>query len=987
MKKVFVTLMAFAAISINVFAQQNLRDGFEEYKLANGLTVYLWVDKDWSDVYGQVTVRAGSIDEPEDFTGLAHYLEHELFKGTQTIGALDWAKEKPLYEEIIRLYDECAAAGIAGDNVKKDELIKKINELSLEVAKITLDDDFCRVVQGLGGYNLNAYTSFDVTAYHNSFPSYQIEKWLTVYYDRLVNPVFRAFQAELENVFEEYNMRRPDVGAQQQRVLFENAFKGTPYARDVIGSVEHLKNPSMNPMIKFYNDWYVPNNMALVLVGNFDAEAVKPLIEKTFGKLETKPLPERVAVKPQNFEGSPTVKVKLGYEPSVCWIFEGIKEGHPDKLKLEFALMCLNNGQETGFFDKLNLEQTVGAVDAGMFSQREMGRIFIEASPKMDLNTGLYESDKQTEKTVFSEINKLKKGQIPSWLFQSVKEQYLQLLKYMAESARYKINVINDVFLYNQSIEDYFNLEEKIKAITIEDVKEIAAKYFNTDYLTVSFSEGEPKIQKLAKPKIKPLTTRPDGLETEYAKNFRTLPEGVLVPDYSDFSDVQHRELFKGGDLYYSPNPKNDLFTLVLSYGVGTHKVPELQYAAALMNYAGAMIGNKSAQDIKRELSRYGAAVGFYAGTDEFIIFIEGEEKHLEKITEIITAQVLQPKLDNDAITGVLYNTVASRMTEQKRSSVLSSALWQYILYGEESPYKERIPSKSLIKIGMAGEEVSVNPLLTNEKLTTTIQDATSYAVQVFYTGKKSIDEAAKILEGRIPTKQNILPKTPKYFKKMVEYSQPQIYFLPNSDIQQAAVFMYIPIGKDYGKDKMIKSYVFNEYFDGGFAGLVLAEIREKRSLAYGAGGNATGSLQTKDEYFAGQVGTQNDKVLEVIDTYVDLIKKMPEYPSRMQEIKPQLKAQFLSGKIPFRNKSKYLESLKEYGFDDDPAKYLLPQVDKLTFDDVKSFYNTNIKNKPLVIVIHGDPKLINIKEIQKKYGKVTKLTKSKLFKGSDFWF
>ncbi|MDR0830428.1 MAG: insulinase family protein [Prevotellaceae bacterium] len=986
------TLFMFLAVifTLTISAQQNPREGFQEYSLANGMKVYLWVDKDMSDVYGQVTVRAGSIDEPEDFTGLAHYLEHELFKGTQTIGALDWAKEKPLYDEIIRLYDECAAAGKAGDNAKKDELIKKINELSIEAGKISQDDDFPRVIQSIGGYNLNAYTSFDVTAYHNSFPSYQMEKWLTVYYDRLVNPVFRSFQAELENVFEEYNLRMPNVGAQQQTVLFENAFKGTPYARDVIGSVEHLKNPSMNPMIKFYNDWYVPNNMALVLVGNFDAEAAKPLIEKTFGKFEAKPLPERVSVNPQNFAGNPTVKVKLGYEPSLCWVFEGVKEGHPDKLKLEFALMCLNNGQETGFFDKLNLEQTVGYASAWQFSQRGMGRIFIEAAPHADINTRTYDSDKQTEKSVFGEINKLKKGNIPSWLFQSVKEQYLQQLKYMAEYSGYKINVLNDVFLYEQSIEDYFNLEEKIKALTIDDIKEVATKYFDSDYLTISFTEGEPKIQKLAKPKINPLTTRPDGEVTEYAKNFKTLPEGTMQIEYSDFSDVQYQNLDEGKglvDLYYSPNPKNDLFSLYLEYGVGTHQVPELEYAARLMNYSGAM-PNSSAQDIKRELSRYGATVTYAAGYNRFYIVVEGEEKNLEKILQTVTRQSLMPKLDNNAIEQVMYSTVVRRLFyEQKIPAYLSDALWQYVQYGQESSYIDRIPSKSLLKIGAAGEdgEATYSPLLTNIKLTTTIQDATSYGVKMYYTGAKPIDEVAKILKGNTPIKADMKPREQEYFRKRVEYNQPQIYFLPNSDIQQASVYMYIPIGKDYSKDKMINEYAFNEYFNGGFAGLVLIEIREKRSLAYGAGGNSTGSLRTKDQYFVGQVGTQNDKVLEVVDTYVDLLKNMPVFSNRISEIKPQLKAQILAGKYSFRNKAMSLESLKEVGFTDDPAKYLLPQVDNLTFDDITNFYNTNIKNKPTIIVIHGDPKLVNIKEIQKKYGKVTNLTKAKLFKGGNF--
>jgi predicted Zn-dependent peptidase len=975
--------MLSVLICFNAFAQQTMRDGFQEYKLENGMTVYLWVDKDMPDVYGQVSVRAGSIDEPEDFTGLAHYLEHELFKGTQQIGALNWEQEKPLYEEIIRLYDECAAAGKAGDKAKKDELIKKINEKSIEVAKISQDDDFPRLLQGIGGYGVNAYTNTDETAYHNYFPSYQMEKWLTIYYDRLVNPVFRSFQAELENVFEEYNMRTPSVTTQQYFKMMEVAFKGTPYARTIIGTVEHLKNPSMSPMIKFFNDWYVPNNMGLILVGNFDAEAVKPLIEKTFGKLQAKPLPERVPVKPQSFAGSPKEKVKLGYTPSITWVFDGIKIGHQDELKLDFAIMCLNNSLGTGLFDKLNIENTIGAVSASAYSLREMGRIVIDAEPYMDLNNGVYYSDKQTENDVMKEINKLKRGNIPSWLFTSVKDQYLRQIKIMAESPDYKANILNNAFVNNVPMDYYFTLEQKIKALTLDDVKEIAAKYFGDEYLTISWSEGDPKVEKLTKPDIKPLTERPDGQISQYALNFEKLPEGTIKSEYNDFSDVQHQQLYNGVDLYYTPNPKNDIFSLILEYGIGTHKNPKLEYAAMLMNYAGTM-PNQTAQDLRRELGKYGASVGYGVNDNKFYIQVSGEEGKLTEILNIVTRQALMPKLDNRAIEGVLWSTVQSRMFEQRQSNVLTSALWGYVQYGNESPYIDRIPSKDLIFIGSSG--MGANPLLTNTDLTTAIQDATSYAVKMYYCGQKPIAEVAKALDAA-PIKKDMKPREQEYLRKRVEYKEPQIYFLDDANTPQAQIIMYIPIGDNYSKEDILQQQAFNEYFDGGFAGLVLHEIREKRSLAYGASGNATGSLKTKKEYFVGSVGTQNDKVMDVLATYTNLLKDMPLFPERIDYVKRQLKAINFASRYSFRDKAMALESLKEVGFTDDPAKYIVPQIDNLNFDDITNFYNADIKGKPLIIVICGDPKLIKIKEIQKKYGKVTKITKAKLFKGSEFYF
>ena len=204
-KRFFAVAMLLCALTLSAFAQNDPRKGFSEYKLDNGLTIMLWEDQNLPDVHGRVVCRAGAVDEPADYTGLAHYLEHMLFKGTANIGALDWEKEKPLYEEIIRLYDELAAVPMK-DQKKRTELIKKINEVSMQAAKFGATDDFSNLIEGMGGEGLNAFTSYDLTCYFNNFPAFQMEKWLEVNSERLINPVFRSFQAELENVFEEYNM-------------------------------------------------------------------------------------------------------------------------------------------------------------------------------------------------------------------------------------------------------------------------------------------------------------------------------------------------------------------------------------------------------------------------------------------------------------------------------------------------------------------------------------------------------------------------------------------------------------------------------------------------------------------------------------------------------------------------------------------------------------------------------------------------------------
>ncbi|MBO7502609.1 MAG: insulinase family protein [Paludibacteraceae bacterium] len=337
MKKTIITLF-FCVITLAVSAQS--REGLMEYTLPNGLTVLLWEDHDQPDVTGYVAVRAGAIEEPEQYTGLAHYLEHMLFKGTQRIGALNWEKEKTYYEEIIRLYDLLAETT---DEVQRDTIIQQINRASIEEAKVSTTEDFFALMDGIGATGVNAFTSYDMTCYHNSFPGNQMLKWLTIFSDRLDNPVFRTFQAELENVFEEYNMYSNDPQTQVQNHLFEELYKGHPYQRNVIGQPEHLKNPRLSKLIEFYNTWYVPNNMALIIVGDFDTQTAKPMIEQTFGRLRPAELPARTVYPDAHFQAGVEKKFKMGYYPQVFWAFEGVKMDSEDLLALEFACSLLSN--------------------------------------------------------------------------------------------------------------------------------------------------------------------------------------------------------------------------------------------------------------------------------------------------------------------------------------------------------------------------------------------------------------------------------------------------------------------------------------------------------------------------------------------------------------------------------------------------------------------------------------------------------------------
>ena len=950
-----------------LFAQS--REGLTEYKLANGLTVMLWEDHDQPDVTGYVAVRAGAMDEPAEYTGLAHYLEHMLFKGTQRIGALDWEKEKPHYEEIIRLYDEYAETT---DEAKRLELTKKINEESIEAAKYATVEDFFVLLDGIGATGVNAFTSYDMTCYHNSFPAANMYKWLTIFSDRLIDPVYRTFQAELENVFEEYNMYQDNVGTHTRQNLFRKLYEGHPYERDVIGLPEHLKNPRLSKLIEFYNTWYVPNNMALIIVGDFDAETTKPMIEETFGRLQYKELPERPTYPKTSFAGNPKHKFKVGYYPMVVWAYDGVNMTDKDLLPLQFVVSLLNNSTNTGLLDKLNIDGTVSSVGASVDARRDQGRILIQAIPYFDANQQTYESNAATEKIVNAEINRLKMGDIPDWLIQTVKAEYAQNYKLAFESSDTKMDALVSSFIYNTPIDDIFTENDRVQALTKADIQRIAKKYFDADHMTLTFDEGDPKKNKLAKPAIKPLELL-NSQETEYAKAFKALPQGTLKQTFMNLNDVVVTEIDENVKLHYATNPKNNIFSLELVFGVGTAKKPMLEYVTSLMNRAGIM-PNIDPQEFRRQLSELGGRCGYGVSNSYFYVSIIGDEEHLAEICQLVQRQMLMPKFDTKQFDAVKGSELSSRFMMSKMDGLQADALREYVLYDKESEYIDVVPFMDVY-------------YMDELKLKVEFLDAIKYALDIHYCGQKPVEEVKDILTKNLPLQEGVIPSTSPEIRQKKTYDKTQVYFLANSNVQQSTIYFYFN-GKPYDKDQSVLFQAFNQYFSGGFTGIVLDEIREKRSMAYTASGQAVrGPLPGKESYFMGYIGTQSDKAVDAINVFMSLLDSMPEYPERIESVKAALRQNAQISKPSFRSKTEAYDAWREMGYDMDPAKYNQEAINNLTFEQIKQFYETYIKGQPVSIIVMGDPKLIDQKALQAKYGKIVKVSKTRLFAPLDLDF
>ena len=966
MKSFKIVLIVFVCslLCLNIQAQ-----GLKAFKLPNGLSVFIWEDENVAEVVGMLAVNVGAKDDPEDLTGTAHYLEHLMFKGTEKIGTMDWEKEKPIYEQIIAKYDERAKIT---DPVQREAISNEINRLTIEAAKYNIPNEVPNLIQNIAGENVNAATNFDYTIYYNSFPPGEIYKWLELYSERLINPVYRNFQTELETVYEEYNRGQDEQGSQESEFILKNLFPGHPYSRQVIGLPDHLKNPQLSKLIEFQKAWYVPENMALILMGNIKANEAAPLIREKFGRLENKPVPAKKEYPLAPLKGRKEVSAKLSNYPQVMLSFPGITADSEDEIALDICTSILSNSSRTGLIDKLVIDGDMLSGSAYTFSLKERGVIVVSAVPYYDTSQRRFESLKSTEKNLLKEIKKLQDGKFENWLVQSIKgdliRQYDMTMEshYVQPSINTRVMAIADAFLHGKDMGDLLNYKEKVANITTEEIKAIAKKYFGPDYLVLNMNEGKPKKgESLEKPGYEPVVPVRDA-ESDYAKAFKLLPAKYSNGAFGNMNEVEIRPINDLSKLFYTKNPENEVFTLTLKFGIGTEKMPKLELATPLMNNAGIMAQMK-AQEVKQEFSNLGTTCRYSVDDSYLYVTLSGFETNLEAACNLMTRQILLPELDEKQMNSLQANYFQGRKLEKTMNESLSDALRQYLMYKDKSEYLDRLNLEDITN-------------LTVSELTGEFQRATDYEAEIHYVGTLPLDEVYDILSKNLPLKEGEKASTSPEVKERVAYTENTIFFLPNSDAKQSTIYFYIQ-GDEHPKEKDIYADAFNRYFGAGFfTDLVSQEIREYRSLAYSSYGYyASPRIEYKESHFFGYLGTQADKTLTAIDVFMNLLEDMPQYPSKIENIKSFLKGSALVEKPNFRNASQTYESWKRRGYSQSPAETYMSDIDNMTFEDIVKFFEENIKGRPIAIAIVGDPKKIDEKALS-KYGKVTKLSISRLF-------
>ena len=956
-QKGFYRLLIMAFMLVSVSALKAQKSEIKQFKLDNGLTIILNEDHSKKEVFGMLVVKAGAKNDPKDATGMAHYQEHMLFKGTAELGTSDWGKEKPHNDRIIALYDKL---GQTQNDSLRLKIQKEINQESIEAGQYSILNETSNLINQMGGTNLNAGTGWDQTVFYNAFPPNQIERWAELYSHRFMNPVFRAFQSELETVYEEKNMYQDNFITNLLDAFNKNFYKQHPYGQQtIIGTTEHLKNPSLTKMYAFFKTYYVANNMALVLIGDFDSEMVLPMLEEKFGQWKRGDLPKQEEYVETEFKGREQVTGKYSPIKMAMLGFRTVPEGHVDELPLTLFNKLIFNEQGTGSLNKLVQNGDVMEVEAISMHYQDYGADIFLVIPKL-----IGQKMRTAENLALKAVHEVRDGGFDEAALEQVKKEMYVTFQLSMEDAEEKANSIAQLFLLGKDINDLESYSNRINAITKEDLIRVAKKYYGDNYLAFYSKMGSPKKEKLSKPNYDPIKTNTKGVSS-FAKQFQNIAEVKVEPNFVDFDkDIQSLSLGDGINLYCAKNTKNDIYTSTLVFKVGNLKIKEVGLFAELMSRAGTREIKRD--DLQTEFAKIACTYEFSSTSEEMQVVITGMEKDLDKAYELLGKLIAAPVVNEKDLEITKENILSGRKYEREDPAGVAQALVGQVMYGDKSSTIHRMSKKAIKHFEIAdfnriGSEVF------------------AYECDIHFAGNSNAKQVKEMIAKHIeftakPTKADQSGRI-----QVKNYQENIVYFVNRKDAIQSNIY-FLMNGKTFSKEEVPEREAFNTYFGGGFSGLVLQEIREYRSLAYSAGAwYVSPSHAGLNNYFIGMIGTQADKTLDAMKVFYALKKDMPEKPERMSFIKPYLAQTCITARPTFRNLTFSIASWKEMGYDADPSILIDEKAKTISFDDISNFYKKTIRNQAIVTMIVGDKSKINMKELA-KYGEIQFIKEKSLY-------
>ncbi len=928
------------------------------YTLENGLKVYMTVNKETPRIQTYVAVRVGGKNDPAETTGLAHYFEHLMFKGTSKFGTQNYEQEKPLLDEIERLFE---VYRVTKDEAERKAIYKQIDSVSYEASKLAIPNEYDKLMSAIGANGTNAYTSFDQTVYQEDIPSNQVENWAKIQSERFKNNVIRGFHTELETVYEEKNMSLTSDGRKVNEALLAALFPDHPYgSQTVLGTQEHLKNPSITNIKNYYKTWYVPNNMAICLSGDFNPDEMIKTIDTYFGDMVPNNNLPSMPVTHESPIKAPIVKDVIGLDAenvSIGWRVPGASSPENDLFSL--ARSILNNGK-AGLMDvNLNQQQKVLSSYAGGWTMADHTMFMMNGRPKSAQTLD------DVKELLLGEIDKLKKGEFDEDLLEATINNFklteISRLEYNFARASLFINT----FINGTSWKDQVERMDRLSKVTKQEIVDFANKYFGDNYAVVYKREGkDPNELKIEKPEITPIFTNRDTASA-FLKEIQIAEVKPIEPVFIDFNkDMQKLETKNGIQVLYKKNETNEIFSLLYVFDMGNNQDKAMGTAFEYMKYLGT--STKSLQQINEEFYKLACYFGVYPGSDRTYVTLEGLAEKMPEAMQLFEELLADAQVNAEAYVNLSVDILKKRADAKLNQGQNFNMLMQYATWGPKSPSTNVLSTEEL---------QSMDPA----KLVERIHNINSFEHKILYYGPENTKELLANIEKYHRTPETLQPipagieftqqETKENNVLLAQYDAKQIYFAAVSNR-----------GEKYDPAIQPTASMYNEYFGGSMNAIVFQEMREARGLAYSAGAYLISPSKLKYPYiYRTFIATQNDKMIDAMKAFDDIINNMPESERAFNLAKDGLITRMRTERI---TKSAVLWSYlyaQDLGEDNDGRKKLFEEAQNMTMDQIKAFQQEWVKGRKYTYCVLGDEKDLDLRSLS-EYGPIKKLTKEEIF-------
>ena len=899
------------------------------YTLDNGLKVYMTVNKETPRLQTYIAVRVGSKDDPHETTGLSHYLEHLMFKGTESFGTSDYEAEKPMLDQIRSLFEEYRTKT---DPQERIALYHVIDSISYEASKIAIPNEYDKLMSIIGSTGSNAFTSNDMTVYQEDIPSNQIENWAKIQADRFIHPVIRGFHTELEAVYEEKNMSLTEDDSKAMEAIDSVLFSRHPYGiQTTIGTQEHLKNPSIINIENHRSNFYVPNNVAICVSGDFDPDSFVQTIEKYFGEWEPNP-----GIKTLNYEPEPQITKpveKTVYGLDAEFVMIGWRTpGDKDILRSEVGGIVgsvLYNGA-AGLADlDLVQAQKIGGFYAMDYSRPDYGEFLLVGYPREG------QTLEEVRDLMLEEVGRLRTGDFDEDLIKStINNIKLSQMAQFESNGRRAMAFVNSFISGHNWKDDALQLN-RLEKVTKTQVTDWANEYLGANSYALAYKRiGEdPNIDKIAAPAITPIETN-RHMQSDFLTSIQNSEVSPIEPVFPDFTkDMARDELTGGVEFLYKKNEINDITSYVAIFDKGTQNDPRLDLAFSYLSYLGTP--TRSAEQIKKDMYSLACSYSLSAGPIQTVARVRGLEENIGAAMDIVEDLVFNAVPDTVVLSALKADALKERADNKLSQGACFSALQDYVFYGPEFIAKSTLSNEQILS-------------LKSEDLLGAIKDLFTKKHEVLYYGPSEEVAARKMVmdHHKIADNPEPLVKDRPIHRQvsgnevlLVPYDANQFYYVQYSDRGEKF---------DVSNDPGVTMY--NNYFGSGMNAIVFQEMREARGLAYSARASLNTPSYPEDGYmFYAFIASQNDKLKDAVVEFDRIINQMPESEKAFQVAKASILSQLRTKRVTGMGVLNQYLSLRDLGLSESRDKAVFEAVQNMTLADVKAFQEKWIKNREYI--------------------------------------